>query len=64
MADERLTDGNGKTIGFLRDSAGRKIVTDGNGSLKGVYDPTNDKTFTANGALVGNGDQRLRLIGR
>jgi len=63
MADQRLTDANGKTIGFIRDSGGRKIVTDANGSMKGYYDAVNNKTFTANGQLVGTGDQLVALIG-
>jgi len=62
MADQRLTDAKGKVIGFLKDSTGRKTVIDANGSLKGVYDSVNDKTYTNNGQLVGNGDQRVRLL--
>ncbi len=62
MADKRLTDATGTTIGFLCDSAGRKTVTDAHGSLKGYYDSVNDKTFTANGGLVGSGDLQLKLL--
>ena len=64
MADQRLTDANGRTIGFIKDSGGRKIVTDANGSMKGCYDALNDKTYTADGRLFGTGDQRVALIGR
>ena len=62
MADKRLTDAAGRTIGFLCDSAGHKTVTDAHGSAKGYYNSVHDKTFTANGALVGNGDLRLKLL--
>ncbi len=60
MADQRLTDATGETTGFLCDSAGRKTITDACGSLKAYYDSVNDKTFTATGTLVGNGDLRLK----
>jgi hypothetical protein len=62
--DKRLTDAKGKTLGFIRDSGGREIVTDANGGMKGVYDARNDKTYTQTGALVGTGDQRIGLLHR
>jgi hypothetical protein len=62
--DKRLTDAKGKTLGFIRDSGGREIVTDANGSTKGYFDARNDKTYTINGRLVGTGDQRVGLLGR
>jgi hypothetical protein len=60
--DKRLTDAKGKTLGFIRDSGGREIVTDANGAMKGHFDARNDKTYTQTGALVGTGDQRVALI--
>ncbi len=48
----------------IRDSGGREIIADANGGMKGVYDARYDKTYTATGALVGTGDQRVALIER
>jgi hypothetical protein len=62
--DKRLTDAKGKTLGFIRDSGGREIVTDANGRTKSYFDARNDKTYTINGRLIGAGDQRIALIDR
>ncbi len=62
MADKRITDAKGKTIGFIKDSGAGKIVTDANGAIKGRYESHNDKTFTATGAYTGPGDQLLRFL--
>jgi hypothetical protein len=50
--DKRLTDAKEKTIGFIRDSGGREIVTDANGSMKGYFDARNDKTYSVGFATM------------
>ena len=64
LMDKRLTDAKGKTLGFIRDSGGREIVTDANGRTKSYFDARNAKTYTTNGRLIGAGDQRIALIDR
>jgi hypothetical protein len=60
--DKRITDRNGRTLGFIKDSGAGKIVTDANGQIKGRYEARNDKTFTNIGTYTGPGDQLLRLL--
>lgn len=60
MADAYLRDRNGKILGrfdgnWLRDREGRLISR---------YDKTDDRTRTADGKIVGDGDLRLLELGR
>ena len=57
--------------GFIRDGAGRIIgkvegnwVRDGKGKLVARYDKWDNRTRTADGRILGEGDQRLRGLNR
>jgi hypothetical protein len=63
MAEQRITDAQGRAIGFIRDSGGGKTAHDGTGRMLGRYEKVNDKTFNATGTYVGPGDQLMRLLG-
>ena len=62
LMDIRITDKNGKTLGFVKDSGTGKIVTNAIGHIMGRYDQHNDKTYTINGSYTGSGDQLLRFL--
>ncbi len=62
MAQQTLTDAHGKIVGFIKDSGEKKIVTDAHGKIKGTYDPKQNKTFDAYGALIGTGNQLSSLL--
>ena len=56
---------------FLRDRTGHIIarqdgswLRDGTGKLVAKYDKSDDRTRTADGVIVGKGDQRLRELGK
>jgi len=60
MKDGFIRDRTGKIIGrfdgpWLRDETGRLVAR---------YDKTDNRTRAANGRIVGDGDQRLRELGR
>lgn len=55
---------------YLRDSTGRIIarrdgqwLRDGTGKLVARYDEWDNRTRDVHGKIVGEGDQRLRLLG-
>lgn len=57
--------------GFLRDRTGKIIgkfdgqwLRDGTGKLICRYDESDDRTRTADGRIVGSGDQRLLELGK
>jgi hypothetical protein len=58
MNDKYIRNREGKIIGrfdgnWLRDGTGRLVAR---------YDKLDDRTRTAEGRIVGNGDQRLRIL--
>lgn len=60
MNDGFIRDGTGKIIGrfdgaWLRDRSGRLVAR---------YDQSDDRTRDATGRIAGNGDQRLRVLGK
>jgi hypothetical protein len=66
--DKRLTDGKGKTIGWLKGSdPSNQTVMDVQGSTKGFYNARTDTTHAitnGNSRIFGTGDQRTALINR
>jgi hypothetical protein len=57
--------------GYLRNHEGRIIgrfdgnwLRDGTGKLVARYDKSADRTRDRSGRIVGNGDQRLRQLGK
>ena len=60
MNDQYLRDRTGKIIGkqdgnWLRDGTGRLVAR---------FDESDNRTRTAQGKIVGSGDQRLRQLGK
>jgi hypothetical protein len=60
MNDNFIRNQEGKIIGRV-DGA---WLRDGTGKLVAKYDASDDRTRTREGKIVGNGDQRLRAIGK
>jgi len=60
MKDEYIRNREGKIIGRL-DGA---WLRDGTGKLLARYDKSDNRTRNANGKIVGDGDQRLRMLPR
>ena len=57
--------------GYIRDGTGRIVgrmdgnwLRDGTGKLVARYDAWDNRTRTREGKIVGDGDQRLRELGR
>jgi len=65
MSRQRITDGNGRTLGYISDgseSGGKMRATNANGRPVGYYDTHTDKTYDANNRFVGTGNQLASLI--
>ena len=59
MKDEYIRNREGKIIGRLDGN----WLRDGTGKLLARYDKSDDRTRNQNGKIVGDGDQRFRLLG-
>ena len=59
MADNYIRNSTGKIIGRVD----KNWIRDGTGKLVARYDEGDNRTRTANGKIVGSGDQRLRQLG-
>ena len=63
MADQELRDKTGRLIGKIRVlSNGKHELRDHTGSLKGTYDPRNNKTRDHTGRLIGKGNLLASLL--
>ena len=60
MKDGYIRDGTGRIIGRMD----RVWLRDGTGKLIARYDKSDDRTRDRSGRIVGNGDQRLRQLGK
>ena len=60
MNDNYLRDRTGKIIGRM----GGAWLRDGTGKLVARYDKSDNRTRDRNGRIVGDGDQRLRELGK
>jgi hypothetical protein len=58
MKDEYIRNREGKIIGRMDGN----WLRDGTGKLLARYDKSDDRTRNANGKIVGDGDQRLRVL--
>ena len=58
MNDNYIRNREGKIIGRLDGN----WLRDGTGKLVSRHDKSDDRTRTANGKIMGNGDQRLRKL--
>lgn len=64
MSDRHeLREANGHLLGYRQKGSGGRIEgRDGNGLLKGYYDPATDETRRQDGSLAGRGDLLSSLI--
>ena len=60
MNDNYIRNREGKIIGRMDGN----WLRSGEGKLLARYDASDDRTRDANGKIVGNGDQRLRVLGK
>ena len=58
MNDNYIRNREGKIIGRMDGN----WLRDGTGKLLARYDKSDDRTREANGNIVGDGDQRMRLL--
>jgi hypothetical protein len=60
MRDAYIRDRTGRIIGRLDGN----WLRDGTGKLLAGYDKSDDRTRDRSGRILGNGDQRLRQLGK
>ena len=58
MKDDYIQNREGKIIGRFNGN----WLRDGTGKLLARYDKSDDRTRKANGIIIGNSDQRLRIL--
>ena len=60
---QRLSDKNGKTIGYQSTNVhGKTVIQDSHCRNLGTYNPKNNTTYDQNGKVIGTGNQTTRLI--
>lgn len=57
-----LKDRNGRKIGEIKSCGSNLCIFDANGYKKGTYYTAQNKTYDANGRLVGSGDLLTNLL--